>query len=60
MSRFAGQGIKSEQNIICGVKGQTDLGFSWVRGKLLDMGIFRGLKRASFRHGLIRDWAPFL
>lgn len=41
--------------MICGVKGQPGFGFSWMRGKLLDMGIFRGLKRASFRHGLVRD-----
>lgn len=38
-------GIKSEQDMISEVKGQPGLGFSWVSGKLLGMGVFRALKR---------------
>lgn len=39
-------GIKSEQEMIYGVKGQPGLGFCWVSVTYWVWGLFRGLKRA--------------
>lgn len=56
--------IKSEQDMISGVKAQSDLGFSWGCGKLLSTGTVQrpgqGSRRAGFRRGLISEHAPFL